>query len=137
MSIPVLTTTWLAADASCPDTDGIYNAGTDTLITQFPQILDFTTDTNTATFIDIDGDGCSRAGSGPDHPVGERGVHGHRGRNGQDGSGGHDRLERAAVRHHLQQRAAERDHRTRPPLGATCASPPAINFAGSATRCIQ
>jgi hypothetical protein len=32
VSIPVNTQTWMAADSSCPDTDGMYNPGADTLL---------------------------------------------------------------------------------------------------------
>jgi hypothetical protein len=39
------------------------------LVTEFPQTLDFTTDSNTAAFVDLDGDLCKRgSGFGPDGP---------------------------------------------------------------------
>jgi hypothetical protein len=64
-SIPVFTTTWSRVGAPCPDADGTYNPGTDTLIVSFPQTLDFTSDTTIADFADLDGDGCCIAGAGP------------------------------------------------------------------------
>jgi hypothetical protein len=70
-SIPVFTVTWTPAGAPmCPDPDGVFNPGTDMLVTQFPQILDFTTSTNTASFVDLNSDGCKRGGGlGPDGPT--------------------------------------------------------------------
>jgi hypothetical protein len=65
VSIPVDTLTWVAADASCPDTDGTFNPGADTQLAHFPQTLDLTTDTAAARFIDLDGDHCARSGLGP------------------------------------------------------------------------
>jgi hypothetical protein len=75
-SIPVYTTTWTpAGPPTCPDPDGVYDAGTDSLVTAFPQTLDFTTDTNTASFVDLNGDLCKRgAGFGPDGPFTATGV---------------------------------------------------------------
>ena len=37
----------------------------DTLVAQFPHNLDFTTDTTSADWSDLDPDGCCLAGSGP------------------------------------------------------------------------
>jgi len=136
VSIPVLTTTWLSA-GGCPDPDGTYDPGTDTLITQFPQILDFTTDTNDATFTDIDGDGCSRAGSGPNtlSASGEcMDVAGATIKTGAAGTIGSN-----ALPYDITFSSTLPNVITGPgaPLGATCASPPAINFSGEATRCIE
>ena len=62
--IPVMTQTWLADDFTCPDSDGVFD-GADTDILLISQNLDFTTDTSTSSWSDIDGDGCSVAGAGP------------------------------------------------------------------------
>ena len=35
------------------------------LLEKFPAVLDLTTDTNTAQFVDIDADGCALSGKGP------------------------------------------------------------------------
>ncbi len=43
----------------CPDEDGTFDAGTDTLLVSFPQTLDLTTDASTALFSDLDVDGCA------------------------------------------------------------------------------
>jgi hypothetical protein len=67
LDIPVLSTTWNAVDASCPDGDLTYDAGTDTLVTQFNFILSPTTATSNADYTELNADGCSFAGNGPDH----------------------------------------------------------------------
>jgi hypothetical protein len=79
ISIPVFTTTWARVGScgpefecpetspgccNCPDADGAFSAG-DTLVLQFPQTLDLTTDTAAGDFADLDGDGCCLAGAGP------------------------------------------------------------------------
>jgi hypothetical protein len=65
VDIPVHSLTWIAADASCPDTDGTFNPGTDTPVTDFTFILSPTTGHTSATFTDLNGDGCAKAGAGP------------------------------------------------------------------------
>ena len=62
--IPTRVVVWVKSFA-CPDPDGTYNPGTDTLITSFPQILDLTTDSTSGDYRDLDPDGCCIAGSGP------------------------------------------------------------------------
>jgi hypothetical protein len=69
VDIPVHSVTWVAADASCPDTDGTFNAGTDTPVTDFFFILSPTTGHTSATYTDLNGDGCARAGNGPNSKV--------------------------------------------------------------------
>jgi hypothetical protein len=68
LSIPVHTLTWLSSMPHCPDPDGDPNGSDDTIITQFDQTLDFTSESNTATFKDLDGDGCFQNGVGPTGP---------------------------------------------------------------------
>jgi hypothetical protein len=68
VTIPVNTLTWVAADGMCPDSDGEYNPDVDTKLAEFPQTLDLTTDTASATFADIDGNGCFKSGLGPVGP---------------------------------------------------------------------
>src|SRR6185503_10032908 len=77
VSVPVHTITWSHAPLiSCtgtsgggpgPDTTGPGGAG-DTTVTEFDQILDFTTDTTSADWTDLDPDGCCLAGAGPGSP---------------------------------------------------------------------
>ena len=136
VAIPVITTTWLALDASCPDSDGTYDAGTDTLITQFPQNLDFTTDKNTATFTDIDGDGCSIAGAGPASLSGTGACYDIGGATITTAAAG--TIGSPALPFDISFDSVLPNSVTGPgaPLGATCATPPVINFGGSATRCI-
>jgi len=67
VTVPVHTKTW---QDNSPGTfggcggDGTFNAG-DLVITEFDQILDFTTDEAHASWADIDPDGCFLAGGGP------------------------------------------------------------------------
>ena len=137
LTFPVLLTVWLPGDGSCPDRDGAYDPGTDSLVMQFPEILDLTTDTNYAAFADIDGDGCSQAGSGPptwratgacwDVGAATLGL----GLAGIVGSGsplsdvvfGSCELRNAITG-------------PEPSSGAICDNPPAIDFNGTATRCM-
>jgi hypothetical protein len=66
LDIPVRSVTWSNADFDgCPDPDGAFD-GADALISQFDFILSPTSATASAAFTDMNGDGCSRAGSGPD-----------------------------------------------------------------------
>jgi hypothetical protein len=67
LDIPVESVTWSDADLNCPDDDRVYDAGTDTLVTRFRFILGPTTASSSSDFVDLNGDGCSVAGNGPDH----------------------------------------------------------------------
>ena len=67
LDIPVLSTTWNDDDGNCPDDDGVYSPGTDTLVTQFNFILSPTTGSSNADYTDLNGDACSFEGNGPDH----------------------------------------------------------------------
>ncbi len=67
LDIPVDSLTWTAADATCPDADGMFDpVKGDVAITHFQFILSPTTATANAVFADLNGDSCSRAGAGPD-----------------------------------------------------------------------
>jgi hypothetical protein len=66
VDIPVHSITWVAADASCPDTDSTFNEGIDTPVTDFFFVLSPTSGHTSATYSDLNGDGCKRAGNGPD-----------------------------------------------------------------------
>ena len=110
-----MTQTWLAADFTCPDADGMFDPGTDTDILLINQNLDFTTDVSTSSWSDIDGDGdASLAGAGPAAGFSRTGVcidigaqHRHHGGDRDD------RLRwRAALRPHLRDPAAEHDQWT-------------------------
>ena len=143
VTVPVHTVTWQDNSAgsfgACPG-NGVFNMGTDTIITQFDQVLDFTTDTASHHWADIDGDGCSLAGGGP--AAGEPAqtglclnfapnpdtittvAAGGFGSTGvpNDGSFSTKLPNTVAL--------------TGPFAGDTCGSPPPINFSGLATRCI-
>ena len=165
VSIPVFTTTWLAEDASCPDADGAPPEGGDTIITSFPQTLDQTTDRATAEFNDNDADGCSLKGVGPAGPYttnqlctaagapyacctgagtgtcvgnGATGTCIDFGSNTVTVAGGGTVFSSAAPLHDLLFTNILPSTISGPAAfgGATCGSPPVINFTGSAQRCI-
>jgi hypothetical protein len=155
VAVPVFTTTWLDSGFLCPDPDGAFDPGTDTLITSFPQTLDFTTDTNAADWADLDPDGCCIAGAGPGsntnpcNPGGSGGLSSTgtcldltgagvpgadvttvaSGPVGSNGSPLFDLTFTTQLPNEISAAGA--------PLGATCSNPPMIDFAGTATRCIQ
>jgi hypothetical protein len=153
VSVPVFTTTWLTF-SGCPDPDGTYNPGTDTLIVSFPQTLDFTTDSTDADWTDLDPDGCCIAGAGPGsntNPCNPGGTGGFSatgtcidltgvgvagadvttvasGTVGSSGSPLFDLTFLTQLPNEVTGPAALQ--------GATCSSPPTIDFAGTAIRCI-
>ena len=136
--IPVSTLTWLADDFTCPDADGVFD-GADTQILLINQNLDFTTDVSTSSWSDIDSDGCSIAGAGPAAGLTRTGVCLDLGANtvttaatgtiGSDGSPLFDLTFATRLPNAISGPAASG--------GATCPSPPAVNFTGTATRCIE
>ncbi len=165
VSIPVNTVTWLADDATCPDSDGELDAA-DAIITQFPQTLDLTTDRATAQFADnAPTDSCSLKGAGPAGPFTTSSVCADAGNpypcctapgqgtctgTGATGTcmdfntntvtvaGGGTIFSSAAPLHDLLFTTVQASNISAPaPFGgATCASPPTINFLGAAQRCI-
>jgi hypothetical protein len=69
LDIPGSSITWNDADFECPDADGVFDPGTDLLVTEFTFILSPTTATATGQFVDKNADGCAKAGNGPTGPV--------------------------------------------------------------------
>lgn len=69
LDIPVHAIVWAAGDGSCPDTDGVYDAGTDILVNHFDTLLSLTTASATATFADTNSDGCFHEGNGSNGPI--------------------------------------------------------------------
>jgi hypothetical protein len=164
VSIPVNTVTWLA-DEGCPDSDGMLD-GMDTVITQFPQTLDLTTDRATAQFADnAPTDACSLRGAGPAGPFttnqicaeagnpyaccsgpgtgtcvgsGAIGTCMNFGTNTVTVAGGGTVFSSAAPLHDLLFTTVQLSNISAPAAfgGATCDSPPVINFTGMAQRCI-
>ena len=63
ITVPVFTTTWIET-TGCPGDSTFNPASGDVAVVSFAQNLDFTTDSSTVSFSDIDADGCSLAGSG-------------------------------------------------------------------------
>ncbi len=110
----------------------------DTDVTTFAQILDFTSDSTHSSFSDLDGDGCSIAGGGP--------------AGGQPTVTGtcidfvSNKVTTVASGGFFSNGAAPYDGSFSTTLpnsialtgafaGDTCSSPPPINFSGTATRC--
>lgn len=138
VTIPVNTLTWVAADGSCPDADGTYNPGADTLLAEFPQTLDLTTDTNTAQFVDIDGNGCARSGLGPTGPFANTGQCIDLVANTVNIAASGTIFSSGGPTYDLLFTTIQNNTVSGPTPsgGATCASPPVINFDGMATRCL-
>jgi hypothetical protein len=145
VTVPVHTKSWSDTSGGTFGTcagDGIFDPG-DLVVAEFDQILDFTTDTASAKWMDIDGDGCSIAGSGPAAGFTATGTcidltklntastavttiaTGTFGATG----GLFDGSFTTKLPATLSGPAA--------PLGATCSPAPVINFTGMATRCIH
>jgi hypothetical protein len=149
VAIPVHTTTWIEHTSGdfCgiePGADGTFDPGPDPvtddlLVVDFPQILDFTTDKSTTTWSDLDGDGCFLAGRGPAAGFVAQGkcldltaktlttV-----ATGPIGSAGSPLFD-LAYRTILPNTFSGPEAST----GATCPSPPDINFTGVAHQCIH
>jgi len=147
VSIPVHTTTWIehTSGDTCPAEDGTFDPGRgdpikdDMLIVEFPQILDFTTDTNSAVWSDLDGDGCAIAGGGPQRGLSSTGtcidLDAHTvttAASGPIGSSGGPAFDLTYTT-----RLPNTFSGPNPPMGSTCTSPPALNFGGSVSRCIK
>jgi len=144
VTIPVHTKSWTDNSGGtfmgCPG-NGVFGPG-DLTVAEFDQILDFTTDTAVGKWMDIDGDGCSLAGTGPAAGFTATGTcidltklntastavtvvaSGGFGATG----GLFDGSFTTKLPSKLSGPAA--------PLGATCSPAPVINFSGMATRCI-
>jgi hypothetical protein len=71
LDIPAVVIVWQDGDGTvdCPDEDGVYDVGVDTLHTMSRIVLTPTTGRATALFQDENADGCSRQGSGPQGPI--------------------------------------------------------------------
>jgi hypothetical protein len=144
-AIPVFTRTWIefSSGFSCPSNDGTFDPG-DTAITAFPQILDFTTDTATSSWTDLDGSGCWIVGQGSPNTV-TKGFTGAgkcatltgtktvttvaTGTVGSAGGPYYDLSFINKIPNNITGPTAN--------TGATCADPPVINFNGTATRCLS
>jgi hypothetical protein len=141
VTVPVHTVTWQdmseGSFGACPG-NGVFEEGTDAVITQFNQILDFTTDSTHSNWADLDGDGCYLSGGGP--AVGQPTITGTCLDLGTKmvttvASGG---FGSTGVPDDGSFSTTLPNIVTGPeaPLDATCGSPPAINFGGKATRCL-
>jgi hypothetical protein len=145
-AIPVFTRTWIefSSGFSCPANDGTFNTPGDTPITAFPQILDFTTDTATSSWEDLDGSGCWIVGQGSPNTT-TKGFTGTgkcatltganrtiitaaTGAVGSKGGPYYDLSFINTIPNNITGPTAN--------TGATCANPPVINFTGTATRCL-
>jgi hypothetical protein len=75
IDIPATMVVWSDVDGQCPDPDGQYDSGVDSLIEQDPIILTLTTGTATAVFADKSGPACFIEG-GSAGPVGPQSISG-------------------------------------------------------------
>lgn len=156
VAIPVNTMTWLehSSGTCCGDecdpptvvADGTFDPDApnpDLLITEFPQILDFTTDRTTTKWMDLDGDSCSIAGVGPpsgfDADPHSTGVCLDLDNNtvttvasGPVGSTGASLFDLTYLTFLPNQFSGPEA-----PLNAICDNPPAINFAGTTSQCVD
>ncbi|HJQ83674.1 MAG TPA: hypothetical protein VKA21_06345 [Candidatus Binatia bacterium] len=74
VDIPAHETWWIPPSGDCPDPDGTFDPGTDTLIMEADYILSLSSNTATTRFADENGDSCSFAGGGPAGPFTETGA---------------------------------------------------------------
>jgi hypothetical protein len=141
-SVPVETLVWVdhTVPLMCPSADGEYNPENgDQLILSVEQILDFTTDTNTVDWMDLSGDGCPIAGMGPVTGFTNTGtcwdIAGMTMSIAASGAVGsasaplYDFSFTTLLPYTVSAPA--------PPSGATCDSPPPIDFSGTTVRCLE
>ena len=152
--IPTDVVFWADKNFECPDSDGVYDPGTDTLIVSFPQTFDLTTDSTSGDFRDLDADGCCIAGAGPashTNPCNATGA----GPPTASGScidlagldvAGTDVTVVAAGAVGSRNPVHDITFDMSLPIemttsgafsGAVCTTPPSIDFAGTATRCVS
>jgi hypothetical protein len=67
LEIPVTGRVWNDLEGVCPDADGTFDPGTDTLVGEADFTLTLTTGFASADFTDLNGDACGFDGTGPDH----------------------------------------------------------------------
>lgn len=136
LSIPTVSRVWLAAENICPDPSGTFDPSTDTLVLEYPQVLDLTTDAGTSRWSDLDGDGCALAGAGPLSgrsaagtclDLGDRTLSLAAAGVASAGPPMFDIAFSLVLDADLAGPSAA--------LHAVCASPPAIDFDGAVTRC--
>ena len=149
VTVPVHTKSWHdnSGGTFCPSCsppcsgNGVFDPG-DTVIAEFDQILDFTTALGQGHWSDLDGDGCSLAGLGPAGGYSATGTCIDPSKvntaspavttvaTGEFGSTGgtFDGSFSTTLPNTVSGPAA--------PSGATCGSPPLINYSGLAHRCI-
>lgn len=141
-SVPVNTVAWVEVNsgASCPANDGMFNPDQgDTLILDVNQILDFTTDSNRAQWMDLSGDGCPIAGVGPASGLSNSGECLDLAGNtvGIAASGAVGSNSGPLFDFTFTARLLNSISGPNPPQSATCDDPPVIDFTGTAIRCLE
>jgi hypothetical protein len=116
--------------------DGVFNDG-DIKISEFPQILDFTTDMSTTRWTDLDGDGCSLAGTGPVTLSGTGVCMDLAAKTVTFVASGPVGTASLPFDLTFLEKAPQTFVRTGDQTGATCTEPPIVDFSGTATRCIK
>lgn len=140
VSIPVNVLSWLErGSASCPADDGMYNPDTDLLVLDVNQILDLTTDTNDAQWSDLSGDGCPIAGRGPLAGLSNTGICLDLAANtiGIAASATVGSANAPLFDFTFSARLLNSISGPNASTGATCDSPPLINFNGTVVRCLE
>ena len=137
-NVPVEITVWLEVSTPpmCPGTE--FNPGTDTLILRVQQVLDFTTDTNAASWMDLSGDGCAIAGTGPAAGLSNTGACWDiAGQSIGIAASGTVASASSPLFDFTFSTTLPNSVSAEPPRGATCDSPPAIDFDGTVIRCLE
>src|SRR5262245_13004459 len=141
-SVPVETVVWIdeTMPRMCPATDGEYNPETDRLVAHVErQTLDFTTDANTVDWMDLSGDGCTIARMDPlirftntgtcwDIPAQTMSL---------AASGAVPSASAPMYDVSFTALFPNAVSAPAPPSGASCDSPPPIDFAGTTVRCLE
>jgi len=141
LSVPVETLVWIddTMPRVCPAADGEYNPETDQLLARREQFLDFTTDANAVDWMDLSGDGCTIAQTDPPIAFTSAGtcwdIPGQTisiaasGALGSASAPTYDVSFTGVFPNTVSAPA--------PPSGASCDSPPPIDFAGTTVRCLE
>jgi len=136
-SIPVNILSWLNAE-ECPSSEP-YNPDTDLLVLDANQVLDLTTDTNTSVWMDLSGDGCAIAGRGPAAGLSDSGVCLDVAAQTVDLAAAGTIGSRSNPLYDISFSASLPNSFTgpQPPSGATCESPPLVDYDGTVIRCLE
>ena len=138
LSVPVDVLIWVASDASCPDSDGMFN-GADAEIVEFPLTLDLTTGDSQGLLSVLNNDGCKCQGTGPGGTLYNYGSCVDLTAQTLSLAATGTVFSSAAPFHNFAFDMLQHANISAPavPGGATCGSPPVVDFSGvAAERCM-